>query len=367
MYLNKKLINSAIEFCHRNPARFLNAPRSTAYQVLAAAALVCTLLACPTKAQSLEKVSCSGSTLVPPGSVPCSVMLTGSAPTGGFFVQLDTNSPVLSAPAAVTVEAGTSVAAFSLNGSEVASEESATLTAIAGSKQSSITVSLIAPTSPLQLIAKNSGKCLDVRGISTSPGAVVQQWSCWGNANQKWQITPAGNGTYELKSVNSGLALNVSDASQSAGAAIVQWPYSGASNQKWKLQPLGDGYYTVVSEGSGKCLDVSGGPNATGNGTAIQQWSCTGESNQAWQLVLNHSVTLTWNASPSPDVIGYYVYRSTSDSGPYTRLSSALVGSDYTDGSVQSGATYYYATTALNASKEESGYSNQAKAVIPKP
>jgi fibronectin type 3 domain-containing protein len=39
----------------------------------------------------------------------------------------------------------------------------------------------------------------------------------------------------------------------------------------------------------------------------------------------------------------------------------------YTDATVVSGATYYYVATAVNSSAEESGYSNQATAVIPNP
>ena len=40
------------------------------------------------------------------------------------------------------------------------------------------------------IVALNSGKCLDVAGISNSDGAGIQQWSCWGGDNQKWQLVP---------------------------------------------------------------------------------------------------------------------------------------------------------------------------------
>jgi fibronectin type 3 domain-containing protein len=39
----------------------------------------------------------------------------------------------------------------------------------------------------------------------------------------------------------------------------------------------------------------------------------------------------------------------------------------YTDNTVVSGQTYYYVTTAVNSQSQESGYSNQATAVIPNP
>jgi hypothetical protein len=41
------------------------------------------------------------------------------------------------------------------------------------------------------IIPLNSGKCMDVTGISTSNGAPIQQWACTGGANQSWQFIPA--------------------------------------------------------------------------------------------------------------------------------------------------------------------------------
>lgn len=38
---------------------------------------------------------------------------------------------------------------------------------------------------------KNSGKCLDVSSASKADGAAVQQYSCWGGANQHWSFSPA--------------------------------------------------------------------------------------------------------------------------------------------------------------------------------
>ena len=78
-----------------------------------------------------------------------------------------------------------------------------------------------------------------------------------------------------------------------------------------------------------------------------------------------HSVALSWNPSTS-QVIGYNVYRSTLSGGPYAKLTTATdANTAYTDSSVQSGTTYYYVTTSVDASNAESAYSNQATAAIP--
>jgi fibronectin type 3 domain-containing protein len=75
-------------------------------------------------------------------------------------------------------------------------------------------------------------------------------------------------------------------------------------------------------------------------------------------------VTLSWTASTSP-VSGYNVYRGTT-SGVYTKINSALDPStSYTDNTVASGTTYYYAATAVNSSGQESGYSSPIQVSVP--
>ena len=77
-----------------------------------------------------------------------------------------------------------------------------------------------------------------------------------------------------------------------------------------------------------------------------------------------HTVSLTWNTSTSSNIVGYNVYRGTT-SGNYALLKSMNSNTSYLDASVQSGQTYYYAVTAVNAAGAESPYSNRAQAVIP--
>jgi fibronectin type 3 domain-containing protein len=60
------------------------------------------------------------------------------------------------------------------------------------------------------------------------------------------------------------------------------------------------------------------------------------------------------------------VLRGTAKAGPFHEINTALDSSaDYTDSTVDPGATYYYVTTAVNAQGEQSGYSNVTEAVIP--
>lgn len=79
-----------------------------------------------------------------------------------------------------------------------------------------------------------------------------------------------------------------------------------------------------------------------------------------------HTVNLSWTASTSPNVVGYNIYRRTGTTGIYTRINTVLNATTaYADASVADGQTYYYETTSVNSSNEESAPSTDVQAVIP--
>src|SRR5579872_6440733 len=105
--------------------------------------------------------------------------------------------------------------------------------------------------------------------------------------------------------------------------------------------------FTPKSSGSqaGNLTFVS---NAS-NSQAVDSASGTG-------TVPAYSVNLWWNSSPN--VVGYNVYRSTSANGTFSKINATLDSNPaYTDGTVASGTTYYYAATAVNSTGEESARS----------
>ena len=73
----------------------------------------------------------------------------------------------------------------------------------------------------------------------------------------------------------------------------------------------------------------------------------------------NAQVSLVWTASPGAN--SYRLYRSTVAGGLYTQIASDLAGTSHTDTGVTNGTTYYYVTTAVNASGE-SAYSGEVSA-----
>jgi len=73
-------------------------------------------------------------------------------------------------------------------------------------------------------------------------------------------------------------------------------------------------------------------------------------------------VNLSWTASTSTDVVGYNVYRALFNSsacGAFSKINPVLNTTTlYTDNTVANSTTYCYATTAVDTSNAESGYSN---------
>jgi len=65
----------------------------------------------------------------------------------------------------------------------------------------------------------------------------------------------------------------------------------------------------------------------------------------------SHDVVLTWTASATPGILGYYVYRGTASGKESTTPlnSTPIAGTFYADSNVTDGQTYYYVLTALGA------------------
>lgn len=81
-----------------------------------------------------------------------------------------------------------------------------------------------------------------------------------------------------------------------------------------------------------------------------------------------HWVTLSWTASTSTSVVGYYIYRATQTGGVYSPLNSTpIAATSYNDTSVSPGSQYYYVITAVNSDGVQSINSNQASAAVPTP
>lgn len=137
-------------------------------------------------------------------------------------------------------------------------------------------------TTYYEVIARHSGKCLDVEGESQATGAMVIQWFCGGWYNQHWEIIPVGGGYYKFVARHSGKVLDVQWAGLHNGAPVWQWDENGTPAQQWEIIDVGGGYVRIMARHSGKALDVSGVSMA--DGAQVHQWDYVGGANQEWWL-----------------------------------------------------------------------------------
>jgi Ricin-type beta-trefoil lectin domain len=136
----------------------------------------------------------------------------------------------------------------------------------------SVSGSIGAAGSPsTEIVGNQSGRCLDVTGVSTTNGTAVELWDCWGGTNQLWAYT-AG----KQRMVYGSKCLDAYGKGTSNGTAVIIWDCNGQANQQWNVNADG----TIRGVQSGLCLDATGA--GTSNGTKIILWSCGAQANQQW-------------------------------------------------------------------------------------
>jgi hypothetical protein len=75
-------------------------------------------------------------------------------------------------------------------------------------------------------------------------------------------------------------------------------------------------------------------------------------------------VTLGWNASADPTVVGYYFYYGTT-SGVYTNKIDVGTNTSYAAAGLVAGSTYYFSSTSYNAARIESAHTAEVTYVVP--
>jgi len=217
--------------------------------------------------------------------------------------------------------------------------------AAAGSASGSITIVSNAATSPNVVALTGTGvAATEILTLSTNAvsfGNVTNGTS----STQTVTVTNAGNSNVQISAITvSGTGYTLSGAS----APVTLTPL-----QKLTFSVIFSPTATGSVSGS-----VTVTSNATGSPAAI---TLSGSG----VVAVTHSVSLSWTASTST-VNGYNVYRSLTSGTGYTKLNGSLVSVvDYTDSTVSNSTTYYYVTTAVDGSGNESSNSNEAVAAIP--
>lgn len=153
----------------------------------------------------------------------------------------------------------------------------------------------------------------------------------------------------------------------SASGGNVTITSASSSNSQFSMPGLS--LPVTIAAGQSLPVQVTYTPTAAGSASASLTFISSASTSRAMESVSGTAampyVSLSWSPSTS-EVSGYNVYRSNSSSGPFTRLNGALNAStSYVDETVALSTKYYYATTAVGASGEESGYSNLVEVSVP--
>jgi hypothetical protein len=166
------------------------------------------------------------------------------------------------------------------------------------------------------------------------------------SAAQTLALTNSGNGTLSITSVTLS-GSNPGDFAETADTC-------GSS----------------VAVGANCTIELTFTPSAAGQRTATL--NITDNAAGSPQTVSlsgtgMHDVFLSWSASPTSGIVGYYVYRGITSGGESsTPLNSTLIsGTSYMDETVTAGTTYYYVVTAVSSDGTQSAASAETEATVP--
>jgi Bacterial Ig-like domain (group 2) len=345
------------------------------------------------KATSVADSSKSASAVVTvsqPTQVSISVSpSTASLQTGGqqqftATVSGTTNTAVTWTASGGTVTSGgqytapSSAGTYTVKATSVADSSKSASAVVTVSQPTQVSISVSPSTASLQ----TGGQQQFTAYVSgTSNTAVTWSASSGTVTNSGLYVAPRAAGTYTVTAVSAADTTKSASATVSVSApqaiSVSISPTTVAMPQKWQQQfaatVSGSSNTAVtwaVTQGTGT-ITQSGlytAPKTVETDTVVatSQADSTKSASASITVVAPHSVALSW--SPSSSGISYYnVYRGTVSGGPYSLLTTGVISTLYTDPNVQSGSTYYYVTTAVDSSRSESVYSNEAQVVIPMP
>jgi hypothetical protein len=155
----------------------------------------------------------------------------------------------------------------------------------------------------------------------------------------------------------------------SATGASVTVSSASSSSSQFVLQ--GVSFPLTLASGQSLSFNVAFTPQSTGTVNGSLTFASNASDSQALASVTGtsstatpYSVNILWNSSSG--AAGYNVYRSTTANGTYAKINSALdTTTAYTDTTVVSGQTYYYAATSVSSSGQESTQSAPVEVAVP--
>ncbi len=84
-----------------------------------------------------------------------------------------------------------------------------------------------------KLMASTGGLCVDLEGNGLNDGALVKQYPCHGQGNQRLSLVYQGSSNYNLKFKHSGKCLDIENASTQSGARVIQKTCTNSTSQRF--------------------------------------------------------------------------------------------------------------------------------------
>jgi hypothetical protein len=204
----------------------------------------------------------------------------------------------------------------------------------------------------LAFTAGNTNLNIALSGSGSSPGQL--------------SVTPT---TVSFGSVTVGQSSNQNATITANGGGVT---ISGAASNNGEFKLGGLSLPVTLNAGQSATFTLTFTPQASGTSSGSLSFTSNATNSPTAEAVsgtgvapVQHTASLAWAASTST-VTGYNVYRGVQTGGPYAQIGSAN-GTNYADGTVQSGTTYFYVVTAVDSAGHESVFSNQVQAVVPTP
>ncbi|WP_162625168.1 RICIN domain-containing protein [Streptomyces cadmiisoli] len=117
-----------------------------------------------------------------------------------------------------------------------------------------------------EMRASYSWQCMDVRGESQSPGAIVQRYDCKGKLHQRFYFQPSGTPGLFMIGVYGRYCVGAQNAAVADGTPMVIGHCQGPG-QLFRWVDRGNDHWEIVEAASGKCLMDAGRREAIRLGT----------------------------------------------------------------------------------------------------
>jgi hypothetical protein len=214
----------------------------------------------------------------------------------------------------------------------------------------------------------NFGGSMAISSNASNPILIVSlSGSTAGSTPGQLSVSPA---TINVGSVTVGKSGTQTGSLNATGASVAVTSVNVGSSE---FAISGLSFPVTIPAGQSASFTVTFTPQASGVASVSAAFASDASNSPATATVEGtgvaapiHTVSLAWNASTSPNVVGYNIYRRTGATGSYAKINTALNPTTaYVDTAVTDGVTYYYETTAVNSGDEESAPSAPAQAVIP--